>query len=584
MVLKAYLAALRRSWWIVIVAAALGATAGSLVTLQSPNEYAGSVTFFAKTPSDTNSSAYQGDQFGQKRINTYIQLISSDSFASRVLAASKVDLTPAQLVSKISATGDLNTVLLTATVVDTSPERALALASTISTEFVSYVAELETPKGSKVPTIYLTVTSGPSLNPIPISPRPLLNLGLGLVAGLILGVLIALAREILDNSIRTHEDIEEITGSAILGEIPFDDKARKSPLVLGSSSGSIRSESFRRLRTNLQFVDVEAPTRVISVTSSVMGEGKSSTAANLAITLVETGIKVLLIEADLRRPRLSIYLGVEGSVGLTNVLAGQVALDDVVQPWGEGGLFILPSGSVPPNPSELLGSNTMAKVMRSLKSQFDLIIIDTPPLLAVTDAAVVSAHTDGTVVVVRHGKTSRHQLAVAMDSLKAVDARVLGLVLNMARRRRSDPYSASYATDYLDRDRLPTNFLPGREGGHHLAGEEEEVVGSSEVPEEGELDSTTNSTSDGDQESLGLGETGDLPDDSQAPSHDPENSQFIDEAPAWKRRVHRDINRDEMKIFSDPSESEPVLPDAEDGDAESSESTEFERSDVRSGR
>jgi capsular exopolysaccharide synthesis family protein len=171
------------------------------------------------------------------------------------------------------------------------------------------------------------------------------------------------------------------------------------------------------------------------VTSSVASEGKSSTAVNLAIVSAETGRRVLLIEADLRRPRAADYLGLERAVGLSNALAGQVPVRDVIQPWGTDGLMVLPSGSVPPNPSEMLGSQNLVNLIADLRTMFDLVIIDTPPMLPVTDGAVASTVADGVLVVVRYGKTTRNQVNASIDSLEAVDARILGCVLTMVPRK-----------------------------------------------------------------------------------------------------------------------------------------------------
>ena len=159
---------------------------------------------------------------------------------------------------------------------------------------------------------------------------------------------------------------------------------------------------------------------------------------NLALTFVEFGERVLLIDADLRRPALSQLLGLPGDVGLTNVLAGQVALDDVLQPWRNGGLHLLASGSMPPNPSELLGSARMGELITRVQERFDKIVIDTPPVLPVTDAAVASSYAEAVVVVIKHGSTSRAQLANAAATLENVDARVIGSVLNMKRTNRSE--------------------------------------------------------------------------------------------------------------------------------------------------
>jgi capsular exopolysaccharide synthesis family protein len=232
--------------------------------------------------------------------------------------------------------------------------------------------------------------------------------------------------------------LRDVVGLPLLGSIQFDNSARKAPLIVGGQLRSLRAEAFRHVRTNLQFVDVDHPIKLFVVTSSIAAEGKSTTATNLAIVFAETGARVLLIEADLRRPRVSDYLGLERAVGLTNVLAGQVAIDEVLQKWGTDGLTVLPCGSIPPNPSELLGSQNMVDLLSVMRQRFDTIIIDTPPLLPVTDAAVASVLADGVVIVVRHGRTNRAQLAAAVRSLESVDARVLGCVLNMQPAKQTE--------------------------------------------------------------------------------------------------------------------------------------------------
>ncbi|MDX6212189.1 MAG: tyrosine-protein kinase, partial [Frankiales bacterium] len=186
----------------------------------------------------------------------------------------------------------------------------------------------------------------------------------------------------------------------------------------------------------------------IVITSSIPQEGKSTTTANLAITLAQAGLKVVLVEADLRRPKLMQYLGVEGAVGLTSVLIGRVTLDDALQPWGNGSLMVLPSGPTPPNPSELLGSQGMAELIASLEQQADIVLVDAPPLLPVTDAAVLAKICDGALLIVRHGTTTREQVTRAAESLRVVDAHLIGNVLNMAPAKGPDAYGYGYAYRY----------------------------------------------------------------------------------------------------------------------------------------
>ncbi|HEX8347087.1 MAG TPA: CpsD/CapB family tyrosine-protein kinase, partial [Actinoplanes sp.] len=242
-------------------------------------------------------------------------------------------------------------------------------------------------------------------------------------------------------SVRSGDDLAKAAGAPVLSAIPLDPKADKSPLIIEGSAQSTRAEAMRQLRTNLQFVNVDRPLRSLVVTSAVPGEGKSSTVCNLGIAFAEAGKRVILVDADLRRPKLAEYLGLEGAVGLTNVLAGQADIRDAVQPWGGSGMWVLPSGYVPPNPSELLSSRNMSDLLTALGRSFDVVIVDTPPLLPVTDAAVMGTVADGCLLVSRYGKTTVSQANSAAAALTAVGARLHGCVLNMTPRRAGGVYA-----------------------------------------------------------------------------------------------------------------------------------------------
>lgn len=458
-----YIRAVRKYWWIVTLTFLIAVGAGALVTINTQKQYATTVAFFVKTPSDQLSVAAQGDTFGQKRVNSYVQLATTDRLLKPVLAETKIPLTPGQLAQEIKASGDLNTVLLTITVTDASPERSLQIGTSIATQFVTVVTSLESATSGGDSTVRLELVSGPNLNPAPVAPRPALNYSIAVVLGLLLGLAFAILRELLDTTVRSSLALERATSTSVIGVIPFDDTAKTSPLIVDSHAKSIRAEAFRQLRTNLEFVHVDSPVKVVVVTSSVSEEGKSSTATNLAVIFAEAGRNVLLIEGDLRRPRVAEYLGLEGSIGLTNVLAGQVDISDVLQPWGRGGLTVLPSGSVPPNPSELLGSNNMRNLLGAMSLKFDIILIDTPPMLPVTDAAVIAAKADGAILVVRYGSTSRHQVEMASSALAKVDARLLGSVLNMAPMKGADAYSYGYGYDDYSNSSSSRDTMHGAE-------------------------------------------------------------------------------------------------------------------------
>lgn len=433
--LRSYLRAVRRRWWLVFIVAALGACGGIAVNVHASPLYASRVTFYVSTPASTNGNALEADQFAQRRTNSYVQLLSSEDLANKIITSNDLDVTRGQVMGEISGSARVNTVLLVATVRDPKPARSLRIATAVASLFPRMIDELD--NRGKISTVSLNVVSGPTLTHTPVSPRKNLNIAIGLLIGLLVGLLLTVLRELTDTTVRSADAIREAVGIPTIGHIHFDKAAKASPLIVDGRVRSRRAEAFRQLRTNLQFADVDRPVKVIVVSSSVAAEGKSATAANLAIVFAETGRRILLIEADLRRPRVSAYLGLERVVGLTNVLAGQVAIDEALQQWGTDRLAVLPSGTLPPNPSELLGSQNMVDLMAAMRQRFDTIIIDTPPLLPVTDAAVVSVLADGVLTVVRYGKTNRAQLVAGIRSLDAVDARVLGCVLNMQPTKRT---------------------------------------------------------------------------------------------------------------------------------------------------
>lgn len=231
----------------------------------------------------------------------------------------------------------------------------------------------------------------------------------------------------------------------MIGLISFDEDAAQHPLISEVDPHSPRAEAYRRLRTNLQFLKMEGQANSIVITSSIEGEGKTTTAINIASTLADAGESVLLIDADLRRPKVAGYLSLENAAGLTTVLIGRAGLTDVVQPYGRGNFHVLTAGNTPPNPAELLGSTAMERLLAEAAARYDVVLIDAPPLLPVTDAAVLSRFVGGSLVVVGSREVRRPQLAAALATLKAVDARILGLVLNKIRRDDEDRYSYGYS-------------------------------------------------------------------------------------------------------------------------------------------
>jgi receptor protein-tyrosine kinase len=349
-----------------------------------------------------------------------------------------------------------DTVLLTVRVIDASPARAQLIATAVADEFIMLIPILENSPDGRQSAVRVSVVSPADLPTSPVSPQPLRNLALALAVGLLAGLALAAARHSLDTTIKTSEQTEEAAGAALLGVVPFDPATNRSTVITTSEPNSHLAEAYRQVQTSMQFMDADRETKVVVVTSCVPEEGKSTTACNLALSLAEAGKRVLLIDGDLRRPRAARYLGLPMGAGLTSVLVGKATLDEVIQTWGDPALSVLASGPVPPNPSKLVGSQHMREVLAELRERYDMVLIDAPPVLPVVDAVVLAAASDGALLVVRHGKTSRDQLGKAAAALRRAEVDVLGTVLNMAPRSGSNSYyyygyssKADHAADSL---------------------------------------------------------------------------------------------------------------------------------------
>lgn len=447
--LRDYLRILRTHWTLIALCGliTLGIAAG--LTWASTPQYTSSVRLFVSTSSAADDvQANQGGQFSLQRVKSYANLLTGEVIARKVTEKLDLDEDPRELATQISASSALDTVILTIKVTDPSPRRAQILANAVSEEFVAYVAELETPPGKDEATIKATIVDPANLSTSPVSPNPQRNLVIGLVLGLLLGAGIAVMRETFDSTIKSAKQLDAIIDAPVLGAIGFDSQAVDTPLVTSLDTYAPRTEAFRVLRTNLQFVDPDQDHKVFVVTSSLPSEGKTTTAVNLALVLAEGGERVVLIEADLRRPKVSEYLRLEPTVGLTTVLVGRVELKDALQPTSHPHLTVLASGAIPPNPAELLKSKAMSILLADLREQFDIVLIDSPPLLPVTDGALIAAQADGALLVVRHSKTTVDQVTAAQDRLESVGAHTAGIILSMVKASTNDAYGYGYGYGY----------------------------------------------------------------------------------------------------------------------------------------
>ncbi|WP_346105637.1 polysaccharide biosynthesis tyrosine autokinase [Pseudonocardia alni] len=289
------------------------------------------------------------------------------------------------------------------------------------------VAELEKPRDPlAVPAVELRVVQPAQAPTDPSSPGWPIITTCGTLAGLILGVGFAIIRSRLDRTVGSAEQLADAASIANLASIPIDAAFNDVEVVVQGQPHGVAAEAFRQLRTNLQFVDIDNPNKVLLVTSSQSGEGKSTTVANLASALSAAGKRVLIIEADLRRPRQASLLGLDASVGLTQIFSERLAARDVTQQWGGGVFDVILAGHIPPNPSELLGSQHMQLLLDDARRRYDYVLVDCPPVLPVTDTIALSPATDGVLFVCRLEVTTVPQVAASMSALRAASANVVG--------------------------------------------------------------------------------------------------------------------------------------------------------------
>jgi capsular exopolysaccharide synthesis family protein len=291
----------------------------------------------------------------------------------------------------------------------------------------------------------------PALPPVaPIRPKTRLNIMMGLMVGLVLGAMAAFIQEAIDSSLKTPEEVEALIAAPALAQIP----AQTQRLLPGSAAGngagvamlqetknSAITEAYRALRTSILLSAASRAPRLLLVSSANAGEGKTSTAVNLALALAQCGSSVLLVDCDLRRPYVARMLNLENQRGMSTFLTGNDKIDDVIQQTQQENLWVIPSGPSPPNPAELVSSQPMSKMLETLRGRFQHIIIDSPPLLVVTDATILSTMVEGVVLVVESGVTPRKLILRARKVLDSANARLLGVVLNKVRLHHDGYYS-----------------------------------------------------------------------------------------------------------------------------------------------
>ncbi len=436
---------LRRHWAVLTVGIIIGALAGAGYVYTRPTVYASSATGVV-VAGDTLSvgNTQSGNSVTLQRSEMYAKLGGTSEVAQRrdkLLA--KMGMKQAEQGSATVTADQSAGPFIDVSATAPTAKEAQALANTTLSAVISEALRLETfgkthgksgysdAQLSKMTTMHVLAYSPAELPSAPLRPHVARNIGIGALAGLVLAALFILSRRAFDLKVRSQQDIEAVTGKSVLGIIPDAKELKLHREGAERLAGGPPAEAIRQLRTNLRFVDVDHPPRSIVITSPTPGDGKSTIAAQLARLISLSNEQVIIIDCDLRLPTQAKRFGVDGSVGLTQVLTGAVDVEEALVQTPLDGLRLLPAGGIPPNPSELLGSHMMQSLVRKLSTDH-IIILDAPPLLAVTDSALLGQAADGVILVTRQGVTHKAQVEQSARLLAQAQATLFGSVINKA--------------------------------------------------------------------------------------------------------------------------------------------------------
>jgi succinoglycan biosynthesis transport protein ExoP len=489
--LRGYLRILRRRKWWVVVCTLVGLVGALIYGFTAPKEYSATAQLLVQPQNGSVSLGATQPTITPTDVATELQLLGS----APVVNAVKARLHLSQFRATSAEVGQTDVISLTAT--DRKPDQAARIANTYANQFVDYetdlaakslvTAELELEQQinavtAEIPTAAtpaqatalanqqavlkeeyaqlqvdgaetsggVEVSSAASAPSTPSSPKKTEIAGLGLGLGLLIGLVAAFVVEALDDAIYSTDDLERAAPHVpVMAMIPVVGswRDRTSPLVAAlAEPTSPVSEAYRSLRTSLQFAGENTSISSVLITSPTAAEGKSSTASNLGVVLAKVGLRVVLVSADLRRPRLASFFGLDERTGMTSVMIGESTLDDAIQPVPHvPGLSVLGCGPRPPDPAEVLSSPKVAKIFSDLHERFDMIVVDSPPLLPVTDPLLLSSVTDITLLIVAAGQTKKSQLQRARERLAQAGVRRVGIVFNEVKRDTDYGYGYGYS-------------------------------------------------------------------------------------------------------------------------------------------
>jgi len=459
-----FLSVLGARWRIVVLSLLTVIAATAVQTMLTPAVYTASTKIYLSATEPPSSTDGKSGTYAIQAsdLATYLDVLTSPSVSEPLTQRLQLPPgTPLGLSGEVSQTSNMMTISSTGG----DPQLVAKVANEAGPVLADVARKFSPLLASNGQAVESTTISPASVPGEPISPNARRNLLIGGLLGLAIGIGLALLTHTLDTKVRTEEDIRALSKRPILGDIPLVKAAKDATgfLSLESDPHGRHAEAIRRLRTNILFVDVTTGGHSFVVTSSVPGEGKTTTTVNLALAMADAGSRVLLLDGDLRNPSVARALGLDGGFGLTTLLLGHAQPDDVIQRWRDSSLYVLPAGAVPPNPSELLGSEPMAQLFGTLAQQFDFVLVDSPPVVPVIDAVLINKLTHGLIMVVGADRTKKKDLASAVQSLETVDVPVAGFALNMVPSGSSTAHRYGYYGVNRDADAPAKPVTPSKQ-------------------------------------------------------------------------------------------------------------------------
>jgi capsular exopolysaccharide synthesis family protein len=524
--LRQYLSLFWHWAWLIALAAVVAGVAAYVMSKRTTPYYQSSTTVLVNEAPATKTTDYSSVMLSEQLTSTYAEMMTKDPVLNEVIGQLGLSISAGKLKSMITVAPVRDTQLIQITAETTQPQLSADVANSIAAVFSKQImdiqgerfaqskatleaqmAEIETQIASyeaqaegatsadereqldaKV-TQYREIYSGlltsyesvrlseaqsissvtqverATANSVPVRPKTLQNTLLAAVVGVMLVAGGLVAKEAMDDTIKTPEDIISRFGLPILGVINHLNGKRNDPITLADPA-SPTSEAYRTLRTNVSHASLDGPLRTLLVTSAEPGEGKTTTLGNLAVVMAQNGLQVIVADCDLRHPRTHIQFRLNNRKGLTNLFEQpSYVLDGSCQVSGVQNLSVVTSGSLPGNPAELLGSERMRAIIQAMAKEADVVLVDTPPALAVTDAAVLAPSVDGVLLVVKPGKTRARAVKRTLELLAQVQAKVVGVVLNdVTTHRSSYGYHYKYYRNYAAYQKYYGN---GQNGNHY---------------------------------------------------------------------------------------------------------------------